>query len=240
VLFLSNYTNGLIATAIAISIALIVTKNKYVRTAIIGAGIFLALMLNSKYFYNIWIGMFIPTVIHVYVFTMLFMFYGALKSKSKPGLIAAVLTLVVPLVIIFVGIDANSYLFSDTIKQTYQDTSFYLVNAKLSEVLGLSEGNRFYFYENVYLKIQIFLTFAYTYHYLNWYSKTSVIGWHKNLTRKKTLIITALWIISVGLYWYDYKVGFALLMALSLLHVFAEFPLNVISVKGIIGELRKT
>ena len=43
----------------------------------------------------------------------------------------------------------------------------------------------------------------------------------------------------MALYWYDYRVGLALLLFLSLLHVIMEFPLNVLSVKGIVAFLGK-
>jgi hypothetical protein len=41
----------------------------------------------------------------------------------------------------------------------------------------------------------------------------------------------------VGIYWYDYRIGFAALLTLNLIHVVYEFPLNIISVKGIITAL---
>jgi hypothetical protein len=51
---------------------------------------------------------------------------------------------------------------------------------------------------------------------------------------KKILIATvALWIISIALYIYDYNLGLQVLFFLSFLHVFLEFPLNVVSFTGI-------
>ncbi len=87
------------------------------------------------------------------------------------------------------------------------------------------------------LKMQIFIAFAYTYHYLNWFSKTKVIAWHKI---KKSRLITALciWAGSVALYFYDYKLGLAALFFLSVLHVFLEFPLNHLTFVGIYKELK--
>ena len=77
-----------------------------------------------------------------------------------------------------------------------------------------------------------FIAFAYTYHYLNWFSKTSVIKWH--LVPKNTLYGTLLaWVISILLYGYNYKLGFNVLFCLSYAHVFLEFPLNIVSFAGI-------
>jgi hypothetical protein len=71
---------------------------------------------------------------------------------------------------------------------------------------------------------------------LNWFSKTSVIKWHQ--VPKKVLIGTILvWIIAVTLYVVDYNKGLKVLFFLSFLHVFLEFPLNIVSFTGIGKEL---
>jgi hypothetical protein len=81
-----------------------------------------------------------------------------------------------------------------------------------------------------------FIAFAYTYHYLNWFSKTSVIKWH--LVPRKTLIATIItWLVSISFYIYDYNLGMKVLFFLSFLHVFLEFPLNIVSFTGIGKEL---
>ena len=82
-----------------------------------------------------------------------------------------------------------------------------------------------------------FIAFAYTYHYLNWFSKTSVIQWHK-VPRKTLYIVIAVWIASVALYAYDYMVGLKWLFLISFLHVLLEFPLNYRSMMGIGQEIK--
>jgi hypothetical protein len=89
------------------------------------------------------------------------------------------------------------------------------------------------------IKIQIFIAFAYTYHYLNWFSKTSIIGWHKGASKTRLGIIATIWIASISFYLYDYRTGIIVLFFLSFLHVFLEFPLNIVSVKGIADSLTK-
>ena len=70
-----------------------------------------------------------------------------------------------------------------------------------------------------------FIAFAYTYHYLNWFSKTSIIKWH--LVERKYLILTlGIWVLALALYASDYRTGLKFLFFLSFLHVFLEFPLN--------------
>jgi hypothetical protein len=71
-----------------------------------------------------------------------------------------------------------------------------------------------------------FLSFTYTYHYLNWFSKTKLIRWHE-VSRKRSSVIVILYITAISSYMYDYNLGFKILLFLSLLHVLLEFPLNI-------------
>jgi hypothetical protein len=119
---------------------------------------------------------------------------------------------------------------------------FSYLNWKLIDVFGLSTTfsttapDTLIYNTNAGFIIMRFVAFAYTYHYLNWFSKTSVIQWHK--VPKKTLLITILlWVFSVVLYVIDYGVGLKALYFLSFLHVFLEFPLNITSFQGIIKAL---
>ena len=87
------------------------------------------------------------------------------------------------------------------------------------------------------IKFQMFIAFAYTYHYLNWFTKTTVIGWHRSLTGYRVLMILVIWISSVVLYYIDYGTGLIWLISLSILHVFLEFPLNLLSIKWLFSRL---
>jgi len=78
----------------------------------------------------------------------------------------------------------------------------------------------------------IYIAFAYTYHYLNWFSKTSVIGWHK-INKKRALFIALGWIASLLLYLINYELGLLALFFLSVTHVLLEFPLNHITLREI-------
>jgi hypothetical protein len=78
---------------------------------------------------------------------------------------------------------------------------------------------------NLVVAIGRFLGFAYTYHYLNWFSKTGIIGWH-SMSRSRMAVIGVLYAVSLGIYAYDYRVGLLALYLLSVTHVFLEFPLD--------------
>ncbi len=233
------WSNGLVLLAIAVAISLVFIKKLWQNIVLFSTAILLSILLYKYRFYDLILGIFLPTIIHVYLFTILFMLFGAMKSKSKVGVIATVLALICPLLIVFIDITPQAYNFPDWVKQTYGSTNFHLLNAQLSKLIGASDGSTYFFYGKSDLKIQIFVAFAYTYHYLNWFSKTSIIGWHKNLTTRRTLVLLLFWLASISLYWYDYKTGFIVLVFLSIMHVFLEFPLNIISIKGIFGWFKE-
>lgn len=239
IMFIGKWTNGMTFIALVFAFGLVFIKKTQYLIPFLLVGFIAGYFLNEVSFYQLLLGSLLPTVIHVYVFTILFMLYGALKDKSKPGLGGILLALACPFIIMAVDIDPNNYYLTDNVRQTFTESNFHFLAAKIAGILGISEGNVFYFYEKPYIKIQIFIAFAYCYHYLNWFSKTSVIGWHKNLNPKKIAIIVAIWGASVFLYWYDYRVGFASLVFLSMLHLFLEFPLNLVSIKGVWSELKK-
>jgi hypothetical protein len=174
---------------------------------------------------QVWVlffAVFLPTLIHVYVFTAAFMLLGALRNRSIPGLIAFVLLLAI-------GAGLLAYqpptagAISDDLKSHYG--LFVELNRYFAHLLGSSPGDFDPYSSPLGHAIMRFIAFAYTYHYLNWFSKTSIIKWHK-VDRARLGSVFVLWIIAVLLYWKDYKIGFVALYTLSFLHVFLEFPLN--------------
>jgi len=179
------------------------------------------------------IGVFLPTLVHVYIFTLLFMIFGQLKAKSRPGLISVLLLTLVPIIIVFLDIKPSTYVVSDYAKTSYSGSGFMSLNGSVAGLLGVDKKS-FFLLSSIGVKIQIFIAFAYTYHYLNWFSKTSIIGWKSSLTNKRTKYIIILWLSSVGLYLYDYRTGIIALFFLSLLHVVLEFPLNITTIKELV------
>jgi hypothetical protein len=88
------------------------------------------------------------------------------------------------------------------------------------------------------MRLVRFIAFAYTYHYLNWFSKTSIIQWHA-VPASRLAIIALAWLVSVALYAVNYDLGLRWLFLLSLAHVLLELPLNHKSFLEIAGELRR-
>ncbi len=88
--------------------------------------------------------------------------------------------------------------------------------------------NQFLYHNPVARALMAFIAYAYTYHYLNWFSKTSVIGWHRS-SSKRLYAVMALWFLSLGIYAASYQTGLRWLFFLSLLHVVLELPLNYVT-----------
>lgn len=239
----SNLTTALVFIAFFASLALVLLKSTFHRLIAFIVILCSSLLANKGV---IFFSVFLPTLIHVYLFTGLFMFYGALKGKSISGYIACVLFILCPLIFIFFHPDIH--FISAYAKETYPSfhvVNFYSLNVWDSGKYMLPpfhnvEEQTFMFQStynsNIGMAIMRFIAFAYTYHYLNWFSKTTVIKWHQ-VPKKRLAIIGGLWIISIVLYMYNYMWGFNVLFLLSFLHVFLEFPLNHVTFIGIFKEL---
>lgn len=226
----------LLLLALLFSAAMILLRGLYQMLSallILAVVLFIAMGYLSDTF--LLIGAFLPTIIHVYLFTLLFIFYGAIKSKSTSAYLLTLVHALIPLVIMLIPVHYSAYDPSGDTINAFVATNMHQINGRVAQVLGFVEGNNFQMISEIGIRIQIFITFAYTYHYLNWFSKTSVIGWGKSLTAPKALIIVILCALSSGLYFYDFKTGFLVLLFLSYLHVLLEFPLNAMSIKEVVS-----
>lgn len=183
------------------------------------------------------IAVFFPTLIHVYFFTTLFMIYGIIKNKTTAGLIGILLMFVVPIIIYFSKVNPTEYLaISEYTKKSFLDSNFDSVSKEIAKWF-ISDTSKYQLLSIVGIKIQIFIAFAYTYHYLNWFSKTSIIRWDKGMSKSKIKTIIAIWLISISIYLYNFKIGFVLLSFISVLHVLLEFPLNAITIKELLKKI---
>jgi hypothetical protein len=186
---------------------------------LLGAGL---LVFSSSPAYGL-VAFLIITIVHVLVFTAAFLLGGALRSKSRWGL-GSVAVYAACVASFFVYAPAGTAA-GDFVRHSYQP--FETLNAVLLRLLGLAPGSAPH---EIYASpagaaVMRLIAFAYTYHYLNWFTKTSVIGWNK-ISRARAAAIVALWLAAVGVYAWDYLLGFAVLYALSVLHVMLELPLN--------------
>lgn len=225
-------TADIIFFSLLVCIAFVFIKDWLYRFVVIALSLVTVGFINNSSSYFVWVAIFLPTIIHVFVFTWAFMLFGVLKEKSLAGLISVITLIVCSVLLIVIRPEGLNYAVSDYVKNSYVrfgDLNYNLINFfNLDQLTDVRQ----IFTANAGFVIMRFIAFAYTYHYLNWFSKTSVIKWH--LVPKKVLIATLIiWLASVALYAYDYNLGLQVLFFLSFLHVFLEFPLNVVSFTGI-------
>jgi hypothetical protein len=198
------------------------------------------------------------------VFTGFFILFGALKSRSQSGVLSFLVFIVCPFILFYLFRDktfipvtnygVNAYgnsLNSDGFFSLNVDVldrffhSFHqlkdangnlLVYENGSPAMDYSNAAFTVFHSTTGILLMRFIAFAYTYHYLNWFSKTEIIRWHK-VPKARFVGVVILWIASLVLYAINYTLGLDWLFFLSFCHVLLEFPLNVISVTGIGKEL---
>jgi hypothetical protein len=247
----------------------------------------------------------VPTLIHVYLFTGLFMLFGALKSRSKTGLLSVLAFIIIPIYLVYgLPVTPKKNYISDYGKEAYYadgDGFFYtnvsimdhfrlmnepnltnkqyldsIINKdsktnqtpiaerqritdslsdKLNQAfivpnpeseyymrpipakLAIPIESKDYYWDYVFfsgfgIMLMRFIAFAYMYHYLNWFSKTEVIRWHK-VPKIRFIAVLLLWLTACALYAYNYSLGLSFLFFLSFTHVLLEFPLNMVSIVGI-------
>jgi len=234
---ISHSVSAMIFIAFAGSAILIITKESVKRVvgflvlAIIGYAV------HTEKFMFILFAVLLPTLIHVYVFTGAFILVGALKSKTTSGILSLV---------VFAVCTASLFLLfphvitapSPYAEKTY-DATFFIYSQQLFDAFLHQQATKNMIYlSSTGIILARFVAFAYTYHYLNWFSKTSIIKWHL-VPRKSLIVVLVLWLLSIVLYIADYRTGIMALFLLSFIHVIFEFPLNFQSFKDIGIELKR-
>lgn len=203
---------------------------QFVRRASVGAGLFavtclVITVLSGQHAFFV-LAYFLVTIIHVLIFTAAFVLYGAMKTGSRTGLLSLV---------VFAVCVAGCLLIASPAVTVPSDgrlayRTFEPLNVQLALLFG--QPATAIYDSDTGLAIMRLIAFAYTYHYLNWFSKTSIIGWHQ-IPTSRALAIGLFWVASIGLYVTSYSMGLAVLYAASLLHVLLEFPLNIHTAAGI-------
>lgn len=178
---------------------------------------------------------YLPTIIHVYLFTALFILYGALKSKSKSAYLSLIF-FVLCTFLIFLPNALSIAVSSFGIKNfdTFLGLNINILKNLGFENLATIEGA---YHSDMGIVVMRFIAFSYTYHYLNWFSKTSIIKWY-DVSKQRLLLVICGWLIAISIYIYDYKIGFIVMYLLSFLHVLLEFPLNYKTIISIVQEIK--
>lgn len=174
----------------------------------------------TKFFF----GLYLSTVIHVFLFTLIFMWSGVRRAKqAKLSGYLSILSVVFSSACLLLLMPGGQY----------SPHSYFLMVARGFGNLECNLADLFGWPRDWshYVVAMRFIAFAYTYHYLNWFSKTGLIGWHR-IGKRKLLALSLIYVCSLILYIYDFGLGLRFLMLLSIGHVYLELPLNVKTLLG--------
>jgi hypothetical protein len=228
----------LVVLAFVMAAAWVFTSNWILRVLVVVFCLLCSLMFYTNPTLAIVFGVLLPTIFHVFFFTIIFMLYGTLKSRSVWGYLNVASMLLVLAVIAVSHRVVVPGSLGDSVVELTIASSFQSVNLAINRFLGSVGSGGIDAYSTAFWRVQSFIAFAYTYHYLNWFSKTSIIKWHQ-VEKRKLVFSAVLWLTSIGLYKIDYRLGFAAITAVSVLHIVLEFPLNFISMKGVFGVVMR-
>jgi hypothetical protein len=166
------------------------------------------------------IGILLPTLIHVSLFTLVFMMLGAFRSGQKVQWVLVALYLAAIALILLAPPNAATLIPSFA---AAGHDYFANVGPALGRLFGIPDLR-------LDTRLTSLLAFIYTYHYLNWFIKAEVIRWNA-MSRGRLALVVAASAASTALYFYDYAFGFTVLLALSLAHIVLEFPLNSLALR---------
>jgi hypothetical protein len=190
---------GLGLSLVATALATVVLAGVGVAGGMLGWGFVLALVVL------------VPTVIHVFAFTLMFMASGASRTRqTKDWLPVAALALAAASFVVLPTVDMGDGSLMKTATHSFP---------RLLEMLSTTGAG-------VALRLVGFLGFAYAYHYLNWFLKTGWLGWHRVSSRRLLLLIGA-WAVVMLAYAQNIVLGLFVSLPLSLGHVLLELPLNM-------------
>src|SRR5262249_2058426 len=159
------------------------------------------------------LGILLPTLVHVSLFPLVFMTLGAWRSGARAQwLLVGVYLAAIGLILI---VPPTAATLIPSFAKAGQDY-FANVAPALGRLFGV--GNL-----ELDTRLTSLLAFVYTYHYLNWFIKAEVIRWTA-MTGRRLAIVSAASGVSTALYFYDYALGFTVLLAFSLAHIVLEFP----------------
>jgi hypothetical protein len=226
---------GLFYVVFISALLVVFVRSKAVSAALVGlTALALVFFSGSRYFAVV--AFLLITIVHVFVFTAAFVLFGALKGRSRSGLLSlAVFVACATSFFVYVP-GALGSTVGDYVRHSYG--SFNALNAELIKIFHLGAGTSL---SEIYdsapgLTVMRLIAYAYTYHYLNWFSKTSIIKWHE-IPKSRTVLIVGVWLCAVAVYAYSYDMGMTALYFLSVLHVMLEFPLNHQTFAGVGTEL---
>lgn len=213
----SSVTSLMCALSLAVAAAFGLSLPMIILVAVVSSG---AAFLASRAHVAIILGLaiLVPTIVHVFGFTAAFVVRGARKSGRRGWLTPCALAIAVSSFALIPSATLVPTPWLQQAQATFGKSTSYLLflpgRPSLSNIVG-------------------FFGFAYAFHYLNWFGKTSVTGWHKIGCGRGALLI-AVWVVISVAYLQGIQFGLAMSLPLSVGHVFLEFPLNALTIRSLV------
>jgi hypothetical protein len=215
-------------------------SNRYVLMAIAVAGV-VTKVFSPGLVFLIAVG--VPTLVHVFFFTWIFMTNGAIRSRDagprrwvNPGLMLAI-TAALVVAPMHYGALGGRWLRMEAVSF---GPLVQVVAARLHHTVtihaGTMDGN--IAADPLVAGVLRVFAFAYLFHYLNWFGKKDLLGWHR-ISGRTWAVIGVLYAASLSLYGWNFKVGFMVANFLSLLHVLMEFPLDWTALRFVLLRRRE-
>lgn len=235
--FKSEYAIHFIFLAFIMAFSAILLRNWKEKVGLFCLSFLGIYLFRNQFYYLFLVGLLLPTLIHVFVFTGIFMLVGIKKNPTFWSKICFVIFIICAISCFIIPASSSFLFLSEKIKSIYILSGFDVLNKifiTIFDGLIFNDTNKQLVFESPFsIKLQRFIAFVYTYHYLNWFSKVHIIAWHK-VNKLRLALAVLLWLIALGIYFYDFKTGILTLYFLSMLHVLMEFPLNIQSIQILI------
>jgi len=219
----ASWSGFVIWAAFAVSAAAAASRSSRQTGLLLVAASALAAVMFARWPALAVTGALLATVVHASLFTLVFMSLGAWRAQSRAqaALIATYIAAITLLLVFPPSETPVIPVFADVAHQYF---------GNLGQPLGVLFGAG-----DVSLDRLIGLfAFVYTYHYLNWFIKAEVIHW-ASIPPMRWAAIGVVCAGSIGLYFYDFALGFSVVLALSFMHVVLEFPLDALAARQL-GE----
>jgi hypothetical protein len=207
-------------------------RNRWALAAIAIAALAVKLLTPGV---ALFFGAIVPSIVHVFVFTWFFMASGALRAKNTRVLqwVNPVLLLAIPLLLLWLPMHYGT---QGALWLRMEHISFEPLHRYAARHLGahLVMSGDLLADPRIAALIRLF-AFTYLFHYLNWFGKAELLEWHR-IPAKNWTLIGVLYAASMGLYLWNFEVGFLVVNFLSLLHVLLEFPLDFQAIRFVAGR----
>jgi hypothetical protein len=199
----------------------------------------LALTLVTKHLvhgYGLFLAVFVPTVLHVYGFTLIFIISGALRGRNHATMawVNTALLLALPVAMLVLGghgaveMPGTYWMSSETVFASVHEYLAGLIGLGMHVAPGMALNTNA-------VAVFRFLGFIYLHHYLNWFAKTELLAWHR-VPRRSWVGIGVVYAAMLGAYAYNFTLGFYASYFLGLMHVLLELPLDWRSSLGVLRE----